>query len=183
MHVLIANTLYHPHSFGGAEESVRVLAEELAARGEQVTMVSTSPAFKACQDINGVQSHYVPLANFFWPFDHTARNILQKDLFKMRDMNNPRMLRAFDVILGRTRPDLVHTNNIAGFSPSIWNAARRRPRDAGRRQRRCVRAPFGRDLYPPPEQGGTGRCRSPRSCHLRSASLRLRATHWWRQSH
>lgn len=126
MHVLIANTLYHPHRFGGAETSVRVLAEALVAGGACVTVVSTSQINRKSCEINGVESHYITLRNFFWPFDNQARTSLQKGLFKIRDIHNTKMLDKLDALLSKTKPDILHTNNITGFSAGIWGVARRR---------------------------------------------------------
>lgn len=126
MRVLIVNTLYAPHAFGGAEESIRVLAEALAARGETVSVVSTAPSPLASREQGGVRCHYVPLRNFYWPFDGRSRHNLKKIAFKTRDLHNPPMIRAVDDLLAAERPDVVHTNNLAGFSIGVWAAARRR---------------------------------------------------------
>jgi glycosyltransferase involved in cell wall biosynthesis len=49
-----------------------------------------------------------------------------KALWHAVDTYNPAMSRLVSEIICQEMPDVVHTNNIAGFSPSIWKAVRQR---------------------------------------------------------
>ncbi|HCA5778275.1 TPA: glycosyl transferase family 1, partial [Klebsiella pneumoniae] len=46
MNIVLFNTLYYPYRIGGAEVSVQILAEELVAKGNNVTVVSLSEGLK-----------------------------------------------------------------------------------------------------------------------------------------
>ncbi|QDX30593.1 glycosyltransferase family 4 protein [Dickeya poaceiphila] len=125
MKIMIINTLYHPHKVGGAEVSVQLLAETLAQRGHQVQVLCLTPdPQRSEQVINGVSVCYLPLANRYWPFDGQPRSCAQKICWHIKDYYNRDMRMAvMDEILAFS-PDIVHTNNIAGFSVSVWSAAK-----------------------------------------------------------
>ncbi len=126
MRLLLVNTLYAPNIFGGAERSVQVLAEALVQRGHEVTAVSLNPGRALQQDmVNGVKVYYLPTKNLYWPYDKSRKQSL-KPLWHAFDSYNPWMARAFGSILDRECPDLVHTNNIEGFSVAIWRTVKAR---------------------------------------------------------
>ena len=123
MKVLLINSLYYPNQVGGAERSVQFLAEALVEAGHQATVLSTSPASKLREgEINGVHAYYVPLKNFYWPFESKTNHIAKglKPVWHGLDIYNPWMARAVRWILDLKKPDLVHTNNLAGFSTAVW---------------------------------------------------------------
>ncbi|UMB78137.1 glycosyltransferase [Dickeya fangzhongdai] len=125
MRILIINTLYHPYKVGGAEVSVQLMAEALARRQHQVLVLCLTPE-KQCSNevINGVAVCYVPLANCYWPFDGEKKSFFQKVRWHLKDYYNVDMRRAAMEVIRTFAPDLVHTNNIAGFSVSVWSAAK-----------------------------------------------------------
>ncbi|MER3879474.1 hypothetical protein J9A71_28290 [Klebsiella pneumoniae] len=69
MNIVLFNTLYYPYRIGGAEVSVQILAEELVAKGNNVTVVSLSEGLKQERDnICGVKIIMLPIKNPYWPF-------------------------------------------------------------------------------------------------------------------
>jgi glycosyltransferase involved in cell wall biosynthesis len=73
-----------------------------------------------------VRVHYLPIKNFYFPFDGRARGKLRKACWHILDSYNPLAALAVGRILDQEGPDLVHTHNLAGFSVSVWAAVKRR---------------------------------------------------------
>ena len=61
MKILIMNNYYYPNMMGGAEHSIKLLAEQLARTGNEVHILSMDGAEKAdavqAEEINGVFVH------------------------------------------------------------------------------------------------------------------------------
>jgi len=106
---------------GGAERSVQLLAEGLQNYGHEVVVVSTSsiPGIQI-STVNSVKVYYVGLKNLYWPFDTDQNNLLLKVGWHIINSYNSLMAAEFRKILRSEQPDLVHTNNLVGFSTAIW---------------------------------------------------------------
>ena len=127
MKVVLINTLYDPHLLGGAERSVQFLAESLAKHGHVPVVISTNPNPGVREDrLNGVKLYYVAVKNLYSPFKKRDTFHPLRPFWHVIDTYNPLMARAIGDILDREAPDIVHTNNLAGFSVSVWAAAQRR---------------------------------------------------------
>lgn len=125
MKVLIVNSLYWPHIVGGAERSVQLLAEELVCQGHFVVVMATSPERGLqTEEINGVCVYRVGLRNLYWPHSQERPFPPRKYLWHAVDAWNPLMSRAISRLLETERPDIVHTNNLAGFSPLVWRSVK-----------------------------------------------------------
>lgn len=127
MKVAFVSTLYKPHEIGGAERAVRVLAEALVARGHEAVVICLARDGKAAERvIDGVKVYYVPLANLYWPHvPAEQRPAWRAAIWHLIDAYNPIMGRRVRRILAAERPDVVETNNLQGFSVSVWRAAQR----------------------------------------------------------
>jgi glycogen(starch) synthase len=126
MKIAVLNALYEPYRFGGAERSVQILAEGLQQRGLPVSVITLGePHLEDCTVIKGVKVHRLPLDNWYWPFAATT-NPAQRAAWHVRDLSNRAMSARVGSILDRERPDILHTNSLAGFSVSVWREARRR---------------------------------------------------------
>lgn len=126
MKIAFVSTLYAPNERGGAERTVRILAESLVSRGHEAVVISLAPDGVARTDsINGVKTYYVPLANIFWKQSEGARNALARMTWHFIDAWNPIMAGRVAKILKQERPDLVQTGNLQGFSAAVWRAVRR----------------------------------------------------------
>ncbi|SFV09995.1 Glycosyltransferase involved in cell wall bisynthesis [Alicyclobacillus macrosporangiidus] len=68
-----------------------------------------------------VTIHYVKLRNVYWPYDEHHQ--YEKILWHLFDINNVLMTRRVKDILMAENPNIVHTNNIAGFSIGVWQVA------------------------------------------------------------
>lgn len=128
MRIAILNLLYHPFQVGGAEKAAKVLAEALAARGDQVSVISLLPAEQVTvEHMNGVRVYRLPLDNLYWPFKPGKRaNLVSRLLWQIADVWNFRAARRVARILDELQPEVVHTNILSGFSVSVWNEMRKR---------------------------------------------------------
>lgn len=120
---MIVNTLYHPYKVGGAEVSVQLLAEELVRKGHKVRVICLHKGKKRVKDtINNVEVVYLPLKNIYWPFDNEGKSKVQRLIWHIIDSYNIFMARVISREVDEFSPEVVHTNNIAGFSVAIWSA-------------------------------------------------------------
>lgn len=121
MKILLINTLYWPYRVGGAEISVQLLAEELVKFGHQVKVVCLhEKKYKKSAVINGVNVSYLPIKNIYFPFDGKSRNRIKKLFWHILDNFNPFYNSIIQKEILSFSPDIVHSNNIQGFSVSIW---------------------------------------------------------------
>lgn len=126
MKILIVNTFYYPNEMGGAESSCRVLAESLAREGNEVVVVSTTNRPSYQDEKNGVKLIYINLFNIFWHGMPGRKGMLKGIIWHILDMFNPVMGYRFYNVIKQLKPDVVHTNNIVGFSCAVWLACRLR---------------------------------------------------------
>lgn len=126
MKIVVVNTLYSPYKVGGAEVSVQFLAEELTKRGHDVTVFCLHDKKRIEKNvINGVNVFYFPLKNIYWPFSGQEKGKLIKLIWHVIDMYNPIMKRLVRKELEKIKPHVVHTNNLSGFSVSVWDAVKK----------------------------------------------------------
>lgn len=119
MKILFINTLYHPYHLGGAEKSLQILAEGLVEKGNEVVVICLGKEEQTAVH-NDVKIYYRKIANLYWPFQE-RHNVIKRLLWNIIDCNNKAMGHKVRDILMQERPDIVHTNNILGFSPWIWD--------------------------------------------------------------
>jgi glycosyltransferase involved in cell wall biosynthesis len=120
--VLLINSLYTPNVIGGAERSVQFLAEALADEGHDVVVACLERQGGITRDIvNGVPVYYLGLDNVYWPFGYDRHHSIGKLLWHARDTYNRGMAERVGDILATETPEVVHTNNLAGFSVAIWH--------------------------------------------------------------
>ena len=127
MHVLMVNNLYPPIMAGGAELIVAYLSEGLVQRGHRVTVVSTcGPEMEpyAPEQRNGVDVLRFFPRNVYWSFAREGQPRHRRMMWHLRDAWNRDTAQRFREIIRSSRPDVVHTHVIDGFSASIWRSAR-----------------------------------------------------------
>jgi glycosyltransferase involved in cell wall biosynthesis len=126
MKILIVNSLYYPNSIGGAEESTQLLAEGFVKKGFKVIVVCIHPYNDQVNFYHGVKIYYLHHRNVYFRFKKKRfLDKILKPLNYLIDMYNPLIDKAFERILKIETPDIIHTNNIYGFSPIIWNRVER----------------------------------------------------------
>lgn len=132
MKICMVNSLYPPYRVGGAEVSVQLSAKEVLAAGHDVAVVSLQPDPRSYSLTNqdGVRVHRLGLRNLYWPFGRENEGriahggaLLGKPLWHTFDSYNRTMARRVGEVLDAERPDVLHTNNLAGVSVAAWRAA------------------------------------------------------------
>ena len=126
MRILIINTLYAPYRVGGAEISVQLLAEGLVRFGNQVRILCLHEFDFIKKDIiNGVEVCYLPLRNLYWPYNKKEEpSKIKKLIWHILDNYNPLMKENVRNEILDFKPDIIHTNNLAGFSVAVWDVAK-----------------------------------------------------------
>ncbi len=169
----MVNSLYPPYRVGGAEVSVQLSAREVRDAGHDVSVVSLQPDPRSysltVQD--GVRVHRIGLRNLYWPFgrEHEGRiahgsALLGKPLWHTFDSYNRTMARRVGEVLDAERPDVLHTNNLAGVSVAAWRAAS----DAGIPVAHTIR-----DYYLMCPNSGMFKTRSGENCETHCTTCRV----------
>lgn len=125
MKIAYINSFYAPNEVGGAEKSVRFLAETLVKHGHQATVICLGRE-RETTELNGVRIERLPTANLYFPPDAGQRPGWQKMLWHGADSYNPLAARDIGRLLDEIKPDVVHTNNLGGFSVATWGAVQAR---------------------------------------------------------
>lgn len=119
MKILLFNTFYYPKFVGGAEISVQLLAEGLVKNGHNVYVITIGRKNEV-ERLNGVLIIRVKSKNISSVYDGKKQGKFSAALWLVLDSFNPFYHYRLLNILKRINPDVVHTNNIMGFSPTIW---------------------------------------------------------------
>ncbi|RKX31547.1 MAG: glycosyltransferase [Candidatus Zixiibacteriota bacterium] len=122
--ILIINSLYHPNNVGGAERSVQLLAEGLKKHGVRPVIVSTADTDSTDQ-VNDIKVYYLRIPNAYWMRTAKQQPAYKKPFWHLLDSYNPFAAARLADIITAEKPDLIHTNNLAGFSVSTWETARK----------------------------------------------------------
>lgn len=124
MKIVLFNTFYYPKLVGGAEISVQLLAEELVRNGHQVYVFTIGKKEEIAR-INGVIVIRFTSKNISSVYDSRKHGFFATTVWLMLDSMNPLYHFKLSYLLKRIRPDVVHTNNVMGFSPAIWLTIKR----------------------------------------------------------
>ncbi|MFC6099789.1 glycosyltransferase family 4 protein [Olivibacter domesticus] len=119
MRIALFNTFYSPRFVGGAEVSVQLLAEGLVKEGHTVYVFTIGDADEK-DLINGVEIIRLKHRNIFSPYMPKKHNKIISSIWLMLDSFNPFFHKKLARILKEIQPNIVHTNNVLGFSPTIW---------------------------------------------------------------
>ncbi|MCW3128987.1 MAG: glycosyltransferase family 4 protein [Methanophagales archaeon] len=126
MKICFMSNLYPPFVMGGAETSVKRIAEGLIKRRHDVLVITTSPNRKSSiEDINGVKLYRINPLNLYAMYNHQNQPELLKPVWHVIDLWNPHSYIIIKNILKKEMPDIVHINNFKGLSLSAFSAAKR----------------------------------------------------------
>lgn len=117
MRILFVNSWYYPNMKGGAEQSVKLLAEALIKNGHTVAVISADGKINAIEkdNINGVRVYRVKTY-----LEDTNKNLIAKVNRKLKDIKYTKNTKLIKFIIKDFSPDVIHTNSLSGFSPYIW---------------------------------------------------------------
>ena len=123
MRITFLNSLYPPHGASGAENSVRLVAKRMQARGHTCSILTLTPDTQECEgEIDGMQVRYLPLANVYWPHGGSRPRGL-RPVFQAVEAYNPLMGRRTATALAKLQPQVLNCHNLQGFSVAAWRAA------------------------------------------------------------
>lgn len=125
MKILYINSFYAPEEIGGAEKSVRFLAETLQQQGHTTAVVTLGRQAEV-RDLNDVTIYRVAAPNLYYPADAGRQPGWKKMLWHGIDSYNPKAASQVAAILEEFKPDVVHTNNLSGLSVAVWGVIRAR---------------------------------------------------------
>jgi glycosyltransferase involved in cell wall biosynthesis len=123
MKILIFNTLYYPNQKGGAEKSVQFIAEGLLSQGHEPVVVCTSD-HDYLDYVNGVKVYYVNTNNIYWAYTAKEQKSYKKPFWHLIDSYNLFAKKKIEKIIQDEKPNVVHTNNLTGFSDIVWKIAK-----------------------------------------------------------
>ena len=119
-HILMANVLYNPISFGGATIVIEELSKRIAQKKEYDVTIFTgffdeNYDLPRPYDLVRYEINNVPVILVRFPFP----------MSKTLEYRNENMEKIFDQVLQSLQPDLVHFHSIQQLSASIANACRK----------------------------------------------------------
>lgn len=124
MKILFVSTFFDPDNIGGVERALRNLASGLRDKGHAITVLCTAPSGPLHGQIQeGLRVLRVGIANRYWPSPGNRQPIWHRLRWHAADIYNRAAGRVVAEAIERTRPDVVCTQNLAGFSISAWDAA------------------------------------------------------------
>ena len=119
MKILFLSSLYYPNIIGGAEISIKILAEELVKRNFKTVVITTSK--KDHQEyINGVKVFYISHSNLFWFMESAKKIKIAKPIWHLLNLRNFINEKKIKKIIKNENPDIIHTSNIIGLSSGLW---------------------------------------------------------------
>lgn len=122
MKILIVNTFYFPDIIGGTEISVKKLAEYLSQNGNEVVILCTGKK-NCCEwqdNIKIIRRHFKNIMPFI---EYKTSTFFKKTIYKVFDYYNFLNKKELYFILKEEKPDIVHTNNLFGITPIIWEVS------------------------------------------------------------
>lgn len=125
MRILLVNTFYYPNMHGGAEHSVKLLAENMHKQGNDVRVFTIDADREKANplhidEINNVIV-YRRYDNLFDAKKHfNASNKREKILCRLTSIRNRDIRKDLDYIMEKFNPEVVHVNNVYGISSYIW---------------------------------------------------------------
>jgi glycosyltransferase involved in cell wall biosynthesis len=127
MKIVYLSNLYYPDEIGGAEMYVKRIAEHFAIDHDVYVITISCFSFKrlwqpSYEIINNVKIYRFYPINICSIANLRKLHPLIKPLWHFLDLNNIHARWVISRILKRLQPDVVHTHNISGFSPSVFAA-------------------------------------------------------------
>lgn len=126
MKILFINTLYPPYIGGGAEIILKSIVDGMAAKGHDVSVLTTGPKPGIHEDdVEGIRVWRAGVHNLYWHHQKHKPSRWQRALWHLRDSNNPVMGDVVENVVRKVKPDLVACHNLTGFSIATWSAVSR----------------------------------------------------------
>lgn len=122
MKVLIVNSFYYPNLIGGAEHSVKNLAETLVKNNHEVHVLCIGS--EDCKEIiNGVKVHRIKNININSAIEYQNKentSIVSKLIYRGIDLHGCMNRNKVKEIIKEISPDIAHVNNFPGFGLDLF---------------------------------------------------------------
>ncbi|MFQ3544385.1 glycosyltransferase family 4 protein [Halobacillus rhizosphaerae] len=125
MKIVYINTLYHPNSVGGAAKSVELLVEEALKNNHTPIIITLTDKSDYIEYVANVKIYYINHSNIYWLKNADGKKNILKLFWHIIDMYNPFIYLKLIKILKVEKPNVINTNNIAGFSIAPWLAGKK----------------------------------------------------------
>ena len=121
MKILIINSFYYPNLIGGAEHSVKNLAETLMKRGHEVNILCTGEEDNESY-IEGVKVYRIKNVNIKSALEYmeSNNNKLSKLIYRTLDLYGHTNYKKIQDIINKVKPDIAHVNNFPGFGLNLF---------------------------------------------------------------
>jgi glycosyltransferase involved in cell wall biosynthesis len=130
MKICLITNLYNPWVIGGAEIYAETIAKELSKKHE-IIVITTKP-FSGLKSLKpeieikeGIRIYRFFPANIYHTYNAKDKTIVIKPIWHAIDLWNPHSYLEISEILKKEKPDLIHTHNLGGISPSAFYAAKK----------------------------------------------------------
>lgn len=124
MKILIINTYYYPEIVGGAEYSVKKLAEALKRSGNEVVVLCTGDE-NIRETVDGVDVIRIRANVPCRAINLGSASTYQKIICRIRGIWNRGNSKRIDEVLNVVKPDVIHTNGLYDLSPVVWKVAKK----------------------------------------------------------
>lgn len=122
MRILLVNTYYSPEIYGGAEYSVKKLAEELQRQGNTVKVLCTGSEEKE-EIIDGIHVIRIKSNNLCRGCESSKYPFYKRIIRRTLDIWNPFNKNKIRKIMEEYNPDVVHSNGLYDLSTIVWEIA------------------------------------------------------------
>jgi glycosyltransferase involved in cell wall biosynthesis len=120
MRIAIVNSHYYPDELGGAERSLRFLAEAAVALGHECTVFTTGDS-RESTELNGVGVERFSLRKR----PEASAAARARLMWHLRDTYSSAGAVEMSNAIRRFAPNVAHTNNLSGISVALWGCLRR----------------------------------------------------------
>ena len=124
MKICLVSAYFTPLEIGGAERAARRLAENLVARGWEVTVLTAWPCDETVRLPSGVNVCRISTGAAFFKDGRGRVPVARRWLWRLQNSWNVTVYRKMRRILEQENPRLVNVHNYASLSPSVFAAAR-----------------------------------------------------------
>lgn len=122
MRILIVHSYYYPYVVGGAEYSVKKLAEQLVKAGNEVFVLCSNDV-DTTEIINGVTVLRRKMKAPFWGNDLSGVSkikIVRNILLEPGNRKNKKVIKS---VIQKIKPDVVQTNCLYYITPIAWKVS------------------------------------------------------------
>lgn len=123
MKILLVNTFYYPEVKGGAEYSVKKLAEALQADGNEIIVLASGDADND-EIVDGIKVFRRKFHSIYHSYGKVNKNVVTMLFHRALDFWNPMNRNIIVDVIRKEKPDIIHTNNIYEITPIIWKTAK-----------------------------------------------------------